>query len=98
MESGRPIGGAKHNRAPDRAHLPFYDTPNVGHAFFPPRFFLFCYSIFLPSMINEQNLDGIVTRLQPRRLRNQGSIPTTGKEKGKGTVHPITGHEGPEGE
>ena len=49
-------------------------------------------------MINEQNLDGIVNKLQPWRLRNQSSIPIRGKSKGKGKDHPRTGHEGPEGE
>jgi hypothetical protein len=51
-------------------------------------------------MTNDQNLDGIVTRLQPWRLTNQGSIPTRGKHIGTGKhrVHPRTGHEGPEGE
>ena len=97
MESGRPIGGARHNGATDRAHLPFYDIPNVENVFFSPSLCV-CPSIFLPSTINEQKLDGVVTRIQPRRPRNRGSIPTRDKIKGKGKVHPRTGHEGPEGD
>ena len=57
-----------------------------------------------------EQLHRVVTRLQVQRWRNRGSIPGgtrfisspkcqgIGNGKGKGKVHPRTGHEDPEGE
>jgi hypothetical protein len=48
--------------------------------------------------VDKNNLGNVSFALHPFKLSYLPNSPKLTHCKGKGTIHPITGHEGPEGE